>query len=426
MSFINLLFFLLYRFIFWPLAILFILIAKRWNPKLQKLYAQRKSMHTPPSFEKPPIWIHASSGEFEYARPVIRKIKERDPSQPVVVTYFSPSYAGAIAKEPGVDWSSPLPLDLPGPVHSFLERLRPRALLIARTDVWPELITHVQRRKIPSLLFSTTVNSRRGLFSIYADKFRRWLYARVSQIFVVSPADQKRLRSLKLNNVSVAGDTRFDQVIYRLEHRRPVKDFSRDERFVFIAGSTWPEDENVLLPAVESFLLSKKLRFIIVPHELDHVAQLVKHFTKINIDFSLYSQITEWNSSVLVVDQVGILAELYMRADFAFVGGSFRKKVHSAMEPLAAGLITIVGPYHLNNREAIEFQSVTTEIGPAVIVVKTQNQLSTTISSIIDQKGDLAKIKWLIRSEVLNRAGASDRVVEWVGKQASDEHHFKT
>ena len=386
MSVTNALFFLFYRFVFWPLAILFVLIAKRWNPKLQKLYEQRKAKHSPPLFEKPPIWIHASSGEFEYARPVIRKIKEHDPSQPVVVTYFSPSYAAAIGKETGVDWSSPLPLDLPGPVHSFLERLRPRALLIARTDVWPELIAQVQERKFPSLLFSATMSSHSGSFSIFANIFRRWLYAKVSQVFAVSSLDEKGLRSLELKNVSVAGDTRFDQVLYRLEHRKPIKDFSRDERLIFIAGSTWPEDENILLPAVENFLRSNKLRFIIAPHELNHVDQLVKHFTQMNVDFSLYSQIADWRSSVLIVDQVGILAEMYMRADFAFVGGSFRKKVHSVMEPLAAGLITVVGPHHLNNREAIEFQTVTTEIGPAVIVAKNQDQLVTTISSILDQK----------------------------------------
>src|SRR6185437_15712095 len=108
-------FFFVYRFIIWPIVIVAVLFTKRWNKKLSQAYLIRKHRQDIPAFDRPPIWIHASSGEFEYARPVIRQLKAADPAQPIVVTYFSPSYASAIAATPGVDWSTPLPLDLPGP-----------------------------------------------------------------------------------------------------------------------------------------------------------------------------------------------------------------------------------------------------------------------------------------------------------------------
>ncbi len=409
--------FFIYRFFFWPLAILFILVAKRWNPKLKKLYEQRKAKHVPPKFERAPIWIHAASGEFEYAKPVIRKIKERDPAQPVVVTYFSPSYVNAITKEPGVDWSAPLPLDLPGPVHTFFTQLRPRALLIARCDVWPEVVTQARRANVPTLLFSAAIADRGGILSPLTRQFRKWLYNKLTGIFAVSSADLKNLEALKLRNVEIGGDTRFEQVLYRLEHRKPIKDIVRDHRPIFIAGSTWPEDERVLLPAVADLLRSGKMRLVIAPHELGHLNHLTEEFTEMGVEHSLYSQMSEWRTSVLIVDQVGILAELYGAADFAFVGGSFRRKVHSVMEPLAAGLVTLVGPYHANNREANEFQSVQTETGPAVIVVKSPDQMATALSAIMEDSARLTRIKWQIRGEVVNRAGASDKVMQWLDER---------
>ncbi len=417
-------FFMLYRFLFWPFAITGIWLAKKYNAKLQKFYEQRRLLRPRDSmslaFPKPPIWIHAASGEFEYAKPVIRRIKDENPSQPVFVTYFSPSYAESIIKTPGVDGSSPLPFDLPGPVRSFLDRLKPAALLIARTDVWPEIVTQTTSRNIPSLLFSATLKPHSQPRALY-DK---WIYSKLSQIYVLSQKDEQQSLRAGIRNVEVHGDTRFDQVIYRLEHPKPVASFARDERPVLIAGSTEPDDEAILLTAVQSLLKENKLRLIVAPHELNRLDPICAHLKKAQIEFALYSKLQEPQFSkqsetraqapVLLIDKVGILAELYTLADMAFVGGSFQRKVHSVMEPLAAGLPTIVGPHHSNNSEAIEFQTVMTPIGPAVRAVRNGEQLAAEIVSILTQKTAWDETKQIIRQEVRRRAGGTDAVINWL------------
>jgi 3-deoxy-D-manno-octulosonic-acid transferase len=211
-------FFILYRFVFWPSVIGGVLIVKRWTQKLNKAYDLRRSHRDMPNFAKRPVWIHASSGEFEYAKPVIRKSKEHDPNQPIVVTYFSPSYASAIANTPDIAWSAPLPLDLPGPVHSFLQRLNPCALLVARTDLWPELLRQTQARKIPSLLFSATVRAQLTSANLFTRLYRRWLYRHIGDIYAVAATDESALHALGAVNAKAMGDTRFDQVFYRLQH----------------------------------------------------------------------------------------------------------------------------------------------------------------------------------------------------------------
>lgn len=425
-TFILTLFFVIYRFIFWPLVIPLAFIVSIFDTKVRAGLIERLRPHRWPLFSKKPIWIHASSGEFEYAKSLIREIKTRDALQPIVVTYFSPSYAKLIERFPGVDFSLPLPIDLPGPTSSCIRRLSPSALLIARTDLWPELLYQAKKHKIPTLLFSTTFRPLKGIRRIFIPYFR-FLYSRLSSIYFVSEIDQKNFKELELSTPQIiAGDTRYDQVVYRLNNPQHLISVRDDSRLNLVAGSTWPEDEKILIRTTETLLVNQKLRLILAPHEptASHINQLKNELTLKNISFALYSDLlvhqtpapqTKNLPSVILVDALGILAELYLQADIAFVGGSFRRKVHSVMEALAAGCPTIVGPFHENNREAMQLKKHRlADFIHLVNTCKNESDLSNTINYFIEHSNNLHELKSEVRNTILQFTGRTSDIIKWI------------
>lgn len=403
----------LYRFLIAPLALFFLPAAALFNRKLRAgLGLRLKSLPASMRLSKNPLWIHAASGEFEYAKALIREFKSREPERSIVVTYFSPSFAKAVENFPGVDLAYPLPLDLPGPLSSFLKRVRPSALLIARTDFWPELLAQTRRFKIPVHVFSYTQKDLRG------HPLSRWWRARLLNqcdgIHCVSETDRDSVVSLGVRSrVSVGGDTRYDQVDFRLNHPKKLPLNLAPHAPCMVAGSTWDEDEDVLIPALRPLLETRRMQLILVPHE--PTSQHIKNLkTKLQgLDFAVFSETREWtNPAVLVVDQVGYLAELYAYAQMAFIGGSFKGSVHSVMEALGAGAMTFVGPYHANNREAIEFQSIQVGATPAVQVVQSAEDLCSKVETLLHEPGQLPIRHHDLKRVFQSRLGASRKLYE--------------
>lgn len=304
-----------------------------------------------------PLWIHAASGEVEYARSIVREWTQRQPTIPVVVTYTSPSAKRILPQVPGIAAWGPAPWERRRAIREFLDRFRPRAVLFARTDVWPLLADEVRRARIPGLLFSATFAENSSRLTFGAKRLTRRTLDCLDAVHVVSSADREALMKIGVRvPIEVSGDTRYDQALHRVEHPRELPLRWDGQGPVFVAGSTWPEDEAVLFEAVKSV---PRWRLILVPHETHRSGELREACRRHFEEPSILSELREpWTSRVLIVDQVGLLAELYSIGTIAFVGGSFRRKVHSVMEPLAAGKLTLVGPFHRNNREAILFQSI--------------------------------------------------------------------
>jgi len=361
-----------------------------------------------------PFWIHAASGEIEYARPVIRELKKKYPNVPVIVTFSSPSAKKIIKGLADVDAWGSLPWDFSKDCHQFIEKWNPRCWLIARTDVWPVMAEVCYEKKIPSLLFSATFAENSSRLRGASAKVTSWALNQLSGIHCVSQEDVQQLSRLQLQvPIEVRGDSRFDQVFYRLQHPKPVKKELRpaEGSAVFVAGSTWPEDEKVILPGFAT--IKAHCKMILAPHEIheNHIQSLEKQLTSLGLSFCKYSTATSWQSEdVLIVDQVGILAELYTWGRFAFVGGSFRKQVHSVMEPLAAGLPVLVGPYHHNNREALVFKEKNISGIQAVSEVRDSESVASLLSLLILNRADFSKE---IQDALLPYLNASHRVVEW-------------
>lgn len=367
-------FYFLYRSLIFPLAMSLFWLLRFFNQKVHEGFVLRQNQ---PWLQKKlsgeVLWIHCASGEIEYAKPVIRELKNQNPKQKILVTYFSPSVVGNLSREPLIDFFCPLPWDSPLCLKEFIQFHKPRALLIARTDLWPEVLFQCRRLGVKTILFSSTFKEK---ISIFQRAYLSVVLPILDFIFVVSPEDLKNLKTLTSStHAEVLGDTRYDQCIFRLSQPSRFKQELLPLNFIkpiLVAGSTWPEDEKVLLDFFES--TQNKVNLILVPHEpnQEHLAELSASLNSKQIKFIFYSQAQSWNEGeVLIVDEIGLLANTYSFAQFAFVGGSFKKSVHSVMEPLAAGLQVYVGPYHQNNREALFFKQVAIDKTFPVIEINT-------------------------------------------------------
>lgn len=413
-------FFLFYRFLLWPALRCGFVLLSLFNGKIREgLNMRRGSPWLGWSRDQKPIWFHCASGELEYAKPVIDRLKRASPETKILVTYFSPSIAKAARSYPGVDFACPSPWERPEDLSAFIEWHRPRALAIARTDTWPEMLRQAKLAGLPTILFSATLPESSGR----ARGFGRWLsraaFSLLDHVLCVSEEDRRVFEAIGVGGeLRVGGDTRYDQVFQRLAHPKPVRAelFNEtDARPVLVAGSTWEEDEAVLIPCASE--LRGHLRWVIVPHEPTptHLAKLEVQLRESGLTFTRYSSASAWSSEdVLIVDKIGILAELYSFGRFAFVGGSFKKSVHSVMEPLAAGCLTFVGPFHVNNREALEFRSLQAPGKDATCVSAVANhaELAKLLRGHLGSEFSEGSVRKGISREVESRAGRSDAVSE--------------
>ncbi len=333
------------------------------------------------------------------------------------MTYSSPSVEKTLSESENIDFYCPTPWDTYRQWYQFINHHRPKALLIARTDLWPMMIVCTKKAKIPRLLFSKTMEGSNRKFKKWIERF---ILRQMNDIFCVSEDDRRPLKDLlhPFNNIHVTGDTRYDQCFFRCKNPKTLKPLNNFNRPVFVAGSTWPKDEEVLLPFFKKF--SKQISFIIAPHEPTsaHLEKLTKNIESQNLEYQFYTQTENWDPlAVLVIDKPGILADLYAWGLFAFVGGSMNRSVHSVMEPLAQGQLTFVGPKHLNNREALTFKKVDIQGITPVQIIKNTDNLSECFSELWPKwtKDKQFKLKLSLKE----KTGASKVVIHWIKNQKS-------
>lgn len=381
------------------------------------------------------LCIHASSGEIEYAYPLIKKLKENFPTKNILVTLSSPSVLPAVKNNPYVDAFGPAPADTIWAVKSFLKQWRPKIVLYARTDIWPEFSFQVLSANIPSFIFSCTFseNSTRakGLSALIA----KFSFENLNYIFTVTTEDKENIRRIGVKTpIEILGDTRYDQIEIKkktpplLKNLFPItteqedatqnEDSSPTEKKIFVAGSTWETDEKIILPLIAKL---PQWKWIIAPHEVDkpHLNQISANLKLLcpNHKIQFYSQFEEskdWD--ILIIDQFGKLFFLYEYADAAFVGGSFKDKVHSVMEPLAYSKYVFVGPYYHNNREAIEFSKTPLVTNQNMVqVVNNSEELLKFLEKIQQTKSE-ARLKdySVIQEKISQKQNATERVYKFI------------
>jgi 3-deoxy-D-manno-octulosonic-acid transferase len=310
---------------------------------------------------RPLVWIHAPSvGEGLQARPVLELSRARRPDVQLAYTHFSPS-AFAFARELDVDFRDYLPFDTPGDARVALESLAPTALVFSKLDVWPVITREARARGVRLGLISATLSRGSSRRSRTASALLHDAYAAHEVVGAIDDADADRLVQLgvRSNVIVITGDTRYDQVwsrAQRVDRASPMLTRLRDTRFTIVAGSTWPADETALLPAFESLRRGgAAARLIIAPHEpsAGHVTRLIEWAAGAGLTVARLDDAAAGSADVVVVDRLGVLGELYVLADIAFVGGGFHAAgLHSVLEPAAFGAPVLFGPKHENSRDA--------------------------------------------------------------------------
>ena len=309
---------------------------------------------------RPLLWMHAPSvGEGLQARPVLELARSRRPDAQIAYTHFSPS-AAAFARSLDVDFADYLPFDTPGDARAALDALQPTAIVFSKLDVWPMITREASARSVHLGLISATLARGSSRRSLGASALLRDAYAALDVVGAIDEADADRLVQLGVRpqTITVTGDTRYDQVWARaqsVDRNAPLLTRLRATRVTIVAGSTWPADEEVLLPTFDAVRRAGvDVRLVVAPHEptAQRVAGLMAWAQRQSVRAAPLEE-ANCDTDLVIVDRVGVLGDLYALADVAFVGGGFHAAgLHSVLEPAAFGAPVLFGPRFQNSRDA--------------------------------------------------------------------------
>lgn len=310
------------------------------------------------------IWFHASSlGEFEQGRPMIEKIRATHPEYKILLTFFSPSGYEVRKNYAGADVVCYLPFDTPGRVDQFLDLANPAMAIFIKYEFWGNYLHALQQRGIPVYIISAIFRREQLFFQWFGKPYRKMLDY-FNHLFVQDERSKALLEEYGIRNVTVAGDTRFDRVIdvYHQAKQIPVV-----ERFVggtkgqsplvFVAGSSWPEDEAIFIPYFERH---PEMKLIIAPHEI-HEGHLQSIEARLHRPTIRLSQATEQNvadKDCLIVDSFGLLSSLYRYGQIAYIGGGFGAGIHNTLEAAVYGIPVLFGPRFQKFKEAKDLITV--------------------------------------------------------------------
>ena len=308
------------------------------------------------------IWMHcASLGEVEQGRPVIEQLRVQHPSCRILLTFFSPSGYEVRKDYAGADWVFYLPMDGPRNARRFLEIVHPDLVIFVKYEFWYYYLKKIKYRNIPLLLISALFRKDMSFFQWYGG-LQRKILSRFDHLFVQNESSKKLVEEIGLGPIcSVSGDTRFDRVIEIANNFQPItaiESFVGNDK-VIVAGSTWPEDEEVLQKALTG-LQNAGLKLIIAPHEITekHLSDIEKLFP----DSTRFSQLNTPDSlptpdsrlKTLIIDNIGMLSRLYKYAWVTYIGGGMKPSgIHNVLEAAVYGKPVFFGPYYKKYSEAI-------------------------------------------------------------------------
>ena len=300
------------------------------------------------------IWVHAASlGEFEQGLPVIERLKSSYTTSKILVTFFSPSGYEVKKNTSAADVVTYLPIDTSKNAQRFINHVQPKIAIFIKYEIWPNYLKTLKAQHIPVLLISSIFKKEQIFFKWHGGFMRKTL-ANFNHIFVQNENSKELLSTIEIKNTTIAGDTRLDRVSEILERDNSLSFMQAfcNEQFCFVAGSTWAEDEAILIDYINH--APKKMKFIIAPHTIkkDKILGLMGAITK---KTTLYSNMDEGKldiNQVLIIDTIGLLTKIYSYADIVYVGGGFATGLHNTLEPAVFGVPVIIGPKFNGFKEA--------------------------------------------------------------------------
>ena len=391
-------------------------IASLWNKKARLWLDGRKNIFDRLSAElrtqdSKIIWFHCSSlGEFEQGRPVIEKLKSQNPGLKFLLTFFSPSGYEIRKDYKAVDWVFYLPLDSKANAKLFFEIVKPSLVVFVKYDYWYYYLNECKNRKIPLLLVSGIFRKDQPFFKWYGNLHRSMLNC-FTHFFIQDKESLQLLQSTNIINATVAGDTRFDRVSEIAENFTPIPEIEKfcSDSPVLVAGSTWPQDENLIKDTTVNF---SDFKIIIAPHEIhrEHIDQLKLIFP----NAMLYSQLKAHNtqpitSNCLIIDNIGMLSKLYHYATIAYVGGGFNKGIHNILEAAVYGRPVLFGPNYKKFKEAVGL----IEKGGGICITSS-NEFSAILQKLINNKTELELSSKNSFEFVKQNKGATEKILDYI------------
>ena len=357
------------------------------------------------------VWIHVSSlGDFEQGRSLVDYVKAHYPDYKILLTFFSPTGYEIRKNYPNADFVFYIPADTRREVRRFLDVVRPKVVIFVKYEFWLNMLAELRRRKIRTFIASAIFRRNSIFFNPFGGIWREALRT-FETLFVQDEHSKELLAEIGVENVVVAGDTRFDRVLTIAEQSERVEiveQFKGDKR-LFVAGSTWGPDEEILLPLINE---NPNIKFVVAPHEMDEsrIERLMRsveggavRYTQLPNDFA--------DKQVLVLDTVGLLSRVYGSAKWAYVGGGFGVGIHNTLEAAVYGMPVAFGPKYRKFKEACDLIAL-----GAGRSVKNAEELKAWFDELKSDGDYLARLSALAKIYVNQHRGATEKIAKAIFK----------
>ena len=407
-------------FVLWGIA-----IASLFNEKVRKMWhGEREAFKILKQKVDPNakyIWFHAASlGEFEQGRPLMERIRKDYPQYKILLTFYSPSGYEVRKNYEGADIICYMPVDTRLNAIRFLRLVRPVMAFFIKYEFWSNFLHILKHRNIPTYSVSSIFREDQVFFKWYGRSYAGVLKC-FTRFFVQNEESKRLLEGIGITAVDVVGDTRFDRVLQIKEAAKQLPiceafrtgvassqsaDVPHHDFKVFVAGSSWPPDENIFIPF---FNEHKDWRLLIAPHviaeeHLKLILSLIKGKKVVR-----YTQTTPEEAAdadVLIIDCFGLLSSMYNYGDVAYIGGGFGVGIHNTLEAAVWNMPVIFGP---NNKKFQEAQGLLKSGGG--FEINTYEDFSGLMGSLMNDETFLKQAGDKAGAFVAHLAGATDKVL---------------
>ena len=407
-------------FVLWGIA-----IASLFNEKVRKMWRGEREAFKILKQKVDPnakyIWFHAASlGEFEQGRPLMERIRKEYPQYKILLTFYSPSGYEVRKNYEGADIICYMPVDTRLNAIRFLRLVRPVMAFFIKYEFWSNFLHILKYRNIPTYSVSSIFREDQVFFKWYGRSYAGVLKC-FTRFFVQNEESKRLLEGIGITAVDVVGDTRFDRVLQIKEAAKQLPiceafrtgvassqsaDVPHHDFKVFVAGSSWPPDENIFIPF---FNEHKDWRLLIAPHviaeeHLKLILSLIKDKKVVRYTQTTPEEAAE--ADVLIIDCFGLLSSMYNYGDVAYIGGGFGVGIHNTLEAAVWNMPVIFGP---NNKKFQEAQGLLKSGGG--FEINTYEDFSGLMNSLMNDEAFLKQAGDKAGAFVAHLAGATDKVL---------------
>ena len=407
-------------FVLWGIA-----IASLFNEKVRKMWRGEREAFKILKQKVDPnakyIWFHAASlGEFEQGRPLMERIRKDYPQYKILLTFYSPSGYEVRKNYEGADIICYMPVDTRLNAIRFLRLVRPVMAFFIKYEFWSNFLHILKYRNIPTYSVSSIFREDQVFFKWYGRSYAGVLKC-FTRFFVQNEESKRLLEGIGIKDVDVVGDTRFDRVLQIKEAAKQLPiceafrtgvassqsaDVPHTDFKVFVAGSSWPPDENIFIPF---FNEHKDWRLLIAPHviaeeHLKLILSLIKGKKVVRYTQTTPEEAAE--ADVLIIDCFGLLSSMYNYGDVAYIGGGFGVGIHNTLEAAVWNMPVIFGP---NNKKFQEAQGLLKSGGG--FEINTYEDFSGLMGSLMNDEAFLKQAGDKAGAFVAHLAGATDKVL---------------